>query len=155
MSEPPADDLRALMTIFRKFTADESPTYIYLIMNDCYRHIKPGVLIDGRNSESLKLELAAARNDWNETMKTGVMQIIVDGEATTAKDALDILMNGGIFHDDHEKVHKLRKLQSLPIPIVSIHLLAHLPRLLNVIFYTDMFIRWAFDKNVFDFSGGT
>jgi hypothetical protein len=110
--DPPRDDLRALMTIFRKFIADSSPIYINHIFTNYADHLLPDSSANDYDAAWFIEQLQAARIAWNRIMDQGIGQVIYNGIKITMRDALNLSLNGDIIHNDKDKMRFLKELQA-------------------------------------------
>ena len=100
-SQPVEGDLRSFLLTFRKFVSNDEPVYLNRIYNLCRRCF---------TSQELKGYLIQSRAAWKDALHGKGFSIVLDKGRVTPEEVLNLWINGWYFHDDEEKLRRLKLL---------------------------------------------
>jgi hypothetical protein len=98
---PDEEDLRSLLLTFRHFISEDEPVFVARVLNEC---------IAALTDSEVRQMVEEARTVWHRLIKSGPLDLSIDGVRYTPERCLDYWLNGHYFHSDEEKATTLETL---------------------------------------------
>jgi hypothetical protein len=106
INELDENDLKAYLTDFRKFTLSNDDLNLFRIFR---------ILDQSLTNDDLRQQLRLARQDWKDKLTKGGIKMTFNDVDLTPEYVIDLLINGWVFHSDHQAWVKFREPWGNPI----------------------------------------